>query len=176
VTEPKIETIDDARQLAIQFIRDEAAAAPGARVLVFGLWDGPEEHVRKALALPEGVEVDIALHRKRWMDVIERRRTYSLVWVVGFDRFEDIPLPGDMQREFGASTLPGALSLLAVSSTCFDAGARVVGLVREACSFLHGLRWTRMAAQRFDKIKRTYVVATLDERPAEVPKPQEPLA
>jgi hypothetical protein len=170
VTDPKIETIDDARQLAIQFLRDAVDKCPNPlRVLVFGLWDGPPGYVHELLGLPGEVQVDIALDRHGWVNVLKSGKTYDLCWIIGADRLEAVPFAG--MPGFG-----GSAALMALSIICLEPGARVVG-VASSCTLLHALEWCRVEGQRFPKIKRELYILTRDDTPAKPFDPTtEPLA
>jgi hypothetical protein len=175
VTDPKIETIDDARQLAIQFLREEVAKMRDAspRVLVFGLWDGTDARARELLALPEGVHVDVALNVRQWLEILKSGRTYHLAWVVGADRLDALEMPvAPSLRTFflGMPSLPGSTSFIMVSGMCLEPGARVVAFAQSSCRLLHAISWTHMTGQRFPQLGRELVILTRDDAP---PKPLE---
>lgn len=174
----KVETVLDARDIAVAFIRREMDAKLGLRLLVVGLWDGPVADVLAVLGLPDASRCEVATSAARWKAVLESRATFDLVWVVGADRFRAMApmwLPG-----FGRVPPEafGPILVQILSDTCFAAGARVVILAPDPLLAIQGTRWAMVEGERFPQIDRTLVIATMNDQPppARATPGPEPLA
>lgn len=120
-----------------------------ARVLVLGEWSGTTQQAARELEL-DPAEVTTAFNGQQTVRLIDARRTFDLVWLVG---------------DF-CESLMGGLTLVVATELCAP-GALVVCLVRSPGILFAALPWDRVEMQRYPQIGHALVFATMSEKPKE---------